>query len=259
MRCRPVGLRARHRAENIAPVGSGIGESGELPEVHPIEAVVFDLDNTLCVPTQDDEAIHEAVFERVGVDPFFEPADLYAVDFDGLDEPDSQRDHYEQMYAAAADVAGSDPEAETVTAAAEATLDVLDSEAVTFRPCAEAALVHAREEYTVGLLTAGSESTQTEKLAALGIRDAFEAAVFCGPDDDVETKPDPEPFERLLSELGVAPERAVYVGDRHDGDVVGAHNAGMHSVWVPVGDGPAAVDPEPTHRLNSMKELPDVL
>lgn len=258
-----VSARTHQWPENIAPVESGIGGPDENSAVKRIEAVWFDLDHTLCLSTQDDAAIHEAVFERVGVDPFFEPRDLYAVDFDAVPDPDSEREHYEGMYAAAADIAGADPAGEVLTALAEATLEVMDTDAVTFRPGAEEALAYAREEYTVGLLTAGTESTQTEKLDALGIREAFEATVFCGPGTGVETKPDPEPYELALSELDVAPERAVYVGDRLDGDVAGAHEAGMRSVWVPL-DRPGSTpperpDPEPTHRLESMTELPTVL
>jgi len=228
--------------------------------VQPIKAVVFDLDSTLCVSTQDDEVIHEAVFERVGCDPFFEPADLYAVEFDGLPDPDSEREHYEQLYAAAAEIAGTDPENTMVRDIADATVDVLDNEAVAFRQGAEAALAYAREEYdSVGLLTAGTEATQTEKLETLGIRDAFDAAVFCGPGTGVETKPHNEPFELVCTGLGVAPGRAVYVGDRHDGDVVGAHNAGMQSAWVPVDDAPRDLDPAPTYRLDSPSELSDAV
>jgi len=238
---------------------SGIAEHCEGSQVQQIESVVFDLDSTLCVPTQDDEAIHDAIFESVGVDPFFEPADFYAVEFDALPEPESDREHYELMYGAAAEVAGADPDEALLRDLAEATLEVMDNDAVTFRPGAEAALAYAREYYAVGLVTAGSEATQTEKLDALGIRDAFDAAVYCGPTDDVETKPDPEPFELVLDELGVPAERAVYVGDRLRGDVTGAHNAGMQSVWVPLGDVPTDPEVEPTHRLDSLADLPDVV
>ena len=40
------------------------------------DAVVFDLDGTLCRRTQDLQAIYGAAFERVGVEPFGEPAAL---------------------------------------------------------------------------------------------------------------------------------------------------------------------------------------
>jgi len=32
--------------------------------------------------------------------------------------------------------------------------------------------------------------------------------------------------------LGVAPHEALYVGDRRDVDVAGAHAAGMHAAWI---------------------------
>ena len=48
-------------------------------------------------------------------------------------------------------------------------------------------------------------------------------------------KPDARIFEAALSELGVAPAHAVYVGDSYSADMVGGKNAGMWTVWL-VGD-----------------------
>jgi HAD superfamily hydrolase (TIGR01549 family) len=223
------------------------------------DAVVFDLDSTLCVADQDDRDIHDAIFERVGREQCFEPADLYAVDVTSLPDVESDREHYANLYGAAAEEAGADPDEGLLDALAEATLDVYDSTLVSFREGAHEALTDASERYAVGLLTNGTEDTQGTKLGRLGIEDAFDATVFCGAGTDYPSKPDPEPFEAVLDGLGVAPAKAVYVGDRLDGDVAGAHNAGMDSVWVPTGEAPPDPDPEPTYRLDSPAELPSVL
>lgn len=223
-----------------------------------IDAVVFDLDGTLCVRERDDEEIHEAIFERVAFDPFFEPADVRAVDPADLPPVDSTRERWEAFYRAVADRVGGDPE--RAPALADATMAAyVDDPEVRFREGAREALRAARERHDVALVTNGSERAQGAKLDALGIRDAFDATVFCGPACDLPGKPDPEPFERALDALGAAPERSVYVGNWLHGDVTGAHNAGMRSVWVPDRDPPADPDPEPDHRLESMAEVPDVL
>lgn len=224
-----------------------------------VEAVCFDLDGTLCRSTQDDEDIHRDVFARAGVEPFFEPPDLYAVDPTTLPDPETDREHFEQVYRAAAEHAGTDPSASAIRAAAEATLVVLDPTAVAFRDGADEALAHAREHYRVGLLTNGKEETQSAKLDVLGIADAFDAVVYCGPGTDLPSKPDPGPFRVLLDALDVEPEASVYVGDRLDGDVPGAHNAGMQSAWMASGEAPMDVEPEPTYRLETIGELADVL
>ena len=46
------------------------------------------------------------------------------------------------------------------------------------------------------------------------------------------TKPDPSIFETALSELGVAPAEAIYVGDSYKADMIGAKNVGMWTAWM---------------------------
>lgn len=167
-----------------------------------VDAVLFDLDRTLCVRDQSDEEIHEAVFEHAGIEPFFAPERVHAVDSEDLPTADSDHERWQHVYRTAAEHAGTDP--------------------------------HSLPELA-------------------------DATVFCGPTGGIEPKPDPRPFELALADLDVAAERTVNAGDWHAGDVVGAHNAGMASVWVPTGDASTDPEPEPTHRLDPMDELPSVL
>ena len=225
------------------------------------DAVCFDLDSTLCISEQSDADIHDAVFERCEVEPFFSPADVRAVDSAELPTAHSDREYYENLYRAVCADIGGDPTHAPVLA--EATVEVVDQTAVTFRDGAREALDHARERYDVGLITNGGAATQSTKLERLGIADAFDATVFCDPANGVEPKPDPTPFERALSALDARPERTLYVGDDHGADVVGAHQVGLRSAWVPCvrHDDTDLGDPEPapTHRLDSMAKLPSVL
>ena len=62
-------------------------------------------------------------------------------------------------------------------------------------------------------------------LSALGIAESFAPIVISGEVGYV--KPHPVPFEVALEELGVAPERVLFVGDSWASDMVGAHAAGM--------------------------------
>lgn len=68
----------------------------------------------------------------------------------------------------------------------------------------------------------------------LGVRDAF-SAIEC-PNDQSDLKPDPGMLFRILDQLGVAPEKAVLVGDSTN-DVRAAHTAGMRSCAVGYGYG----------------------
>jgi putative hydrolase of the HAD superfamily len=76
-------------------------------------------------------------------------------------------------------------------------------------------------------------------------------------------KPDPQLFVHALRTAGVAPERAVMVGDRLDYDVVPAKTAGMRTVWVLRGEAPD--DPTPAQlaladaAVRDLTELPDAV
>lgn len=217
------------------------------------DAVLFDLDLTLCEHDQDGDELLARAFDRVGVEQYCTEADLAAV-VDDLPRADSDLEFYRLSFEAAARRADADPS--YTTTLARAYDDLIDHSAVSFLPGAEAALDAARAAGKVGLVTNGGPETQSEKLAALGIEDAFEATVFC---HGIDPKPDPVPFEQALSALEAAAERSLVVGDSLAADVGGANAMGMTSVWVPRGDRPEDPDPAPDHTLDSLAELKTVL
>ena len=67
-------------------------------------------------------------------------------------------------------------------------------------------------------------------LEALGIAGFFDVVVASA--DLGLRKPRPEPFLRVLAELGVVPDEALMVGDVLEADVAGGHEAGMVTVWL---------------------------
>lgn len=230
------------------------------------DAICFDLDSTLCLSTQSDHEIYEAVFDRAGIEPLFTPADLRAVDSSDVETAESDVEFYTNLYRATVRQLSDDLDVEESLLAdlAEITADVVDQTAVEFREGAAQALEYARDQYdAVGLITNGGEETQTAKLRRLGIADAFDVRVFCDPREGIEPKPATEPFELALGELDATPEQTVYVGDDHSADVVGAHRAGLQSVWAPPNRPhetlPTDPAPEPTYRLASLAEFSTVL
>lgn len=98
-------------------------------------------------------------------------------------------------------------------------------------------------------------------VAAAGLRGAFDAVVYGS--DVAAVKPDPDPFECALAELGVDPGDCLAVGDDLRTDVCGGNATGLGTVWVPheahsaTAAGPG--DPTPDHRIDSLRELPDLL
>jgi HAD superfamily hydrolase (TIGR01509 family) len=228
-----------------------------------IEAVCFDLDSTLCLPDQSDQEIHAAVFDRAGVEPFFYPPDQRAVDSTDVETAESAAEFYTNLYRVAVEGLPADPEPSLLAELGEVTVEVVDETAVSLRPGAREAHDNARERYEVGLVTNGGKETQYAKLETLGIAGSFDVTVYCDPAAGVDPKPATEPFDRALAGLSASPETTVYVGDDHSTDVVGAHEAGLQSVWVPPNrpheSHPDDPEPAPTHRLDSLEGLPSVL
>ena len=73
-------------------------------------------------------------------------------------------------------------------------------------------------------------------------------------------KPAPRIFERALQAMGLAPGAALFVGDRADIDVAGAHGVGMRSVWINrEGEALPAGAPVPDHEIRDLGELPGLL
>lgn len=63
-----------------------------------------------------------------------------------------------------------------------------------------------------------------------GLLELLDARVYTS---DLEfVKPHPEAFGALLEAVGVAPEAAIFVGDRLHDDVHGAKSVGMRGVWL---------------------------
>ncbi|WP_049900766.1 HAD family hydrolase [Natrinema sp. J7-1] len=222
------------------------------------DAICFDLDATLCEPTQDPMTLLESTFDRAGYEPFCTPADLRTAVPD-LPPAETDREFYEHLFTAVADRAGVD--ADVAPALAAEYLAVQDPTAVDFRPGAKAALEHARDRSRVGLglITNGGQKTQTRKLQALGIGDAFDVRVFTDPSAGIHPKPSAAPFKHALTELSVAPDAAIHVGDSLHADIAGANAMGLDSAWLDPGRDGATGEHEPTYELASLEAFETIV
>jgi putative hydrolase of the HAD superfamily len=195
----------------------------------PVEAVLFDIDDTLCTYRRPGDELLTEAFASEGIEPFFEVEEYYDRFDEFAAEHDATRELRAACFAAIAEKRGRDPAiGRTLAKRYEAARDHRD---VTFLPGAREAVDALAEEHRLGVVTNGGPDTQEAKLAGLGLKDVFETVVYAGY--GVPPKPDRAPFERALDDLGVRPERAVHVGNSFEADVVGAHAAGLQSVWVP--------------------------
>jgi putative hydrolase of the HAD superfamily len=217
-----------------------------------VDAVLFDLDDTLCRYNRTADDILAVAFDRLDVDPFFDATEYVERLGEFAESGDDIRDTRRKSFGAFAVEAGHDRS--VGEAVADIYTDERDQSNVSFTEGAERALDALADRYRVGMVTNGDPWMQSQKLSELGIEDSFEVVVHGG--HDAPYKPDPEPFHLALSELDAAPDRAVHVGNSLGSDVRGAHVAGLRSVWLADGDG-RDPEPEPHHVVETLDELLD--
>jgi putative hydrolase of the HAD superfamily len=213
-----------------------------------LEAVVFDLDDTLVVTERDRQALLDETTSAVGIDDI--GREEYLDTHREVAASQTRAPIFERLLSEDADAS---PES-VATAYREAILDAL-------RPIPDAAdlIRELRDSYRVGLLTDGPSRAQRSKLEALGWTDLFEAVAVTG--DLPAWKPDERAFQAICDRLDVEPAHAVYVGDRPEIDIAGAAAAGMATVQALYDGGP---DPHPeadatVDREALATDLPDLL
>ncbi|MFK0154308.1 HAD family hydrolase [Streptomyces sp. NPDC090493] len=94
-------------------------------------------------------------------------------------------------------------------------------------------LQHLTAYVPLAIISNGPTALQREKLTRAGLHDLFHP-VLCGLDDGVR-KPDPHLYWRACRALNVPPGRCLYVGDDWTNDIAGAHQAGLHPIWIQPG------------------------
>jgi len=222
----------------------------------PIEAVLFDVDGTLCEYRRSGRELLGVAFEREGVEPFFAVEDYYARYGTFSETTESVDALREECFAAIAAERGRDRA--LGRALARRFADERDHRDVVPLPGAHEAIGALAEEHELAVVTNGSSEMQNLKLDGIGLADAFETIVYAGY--GVAPKPDPAPFHRALDALDVRPERAVHVGNSLEADVAGARAAGLRSVWVPDDrTSTHAGDERADYTLRSLEELTPLL
>ena len=216
-----------------------------------VDAVLFDLDETLVQYERPASTILEQAFSSAGVDPFFHVDDFYARYDDFFPRSDSVDHLRELIFADIATEVGHDPE--TGRRVAREYAAERDHSRVDLLPGATR-LLDTLGDRPLGLVTNGDPSMQRPKLAATGLDDRFDAVVYAG--HDTASKPDREPFERALADLRTEAAAAAFVGNDPIADVHGSQSAGMRSVWIRNG-ADRSPPQEPDATIDALDELLD--
>jgi putative hydrolase of the HAD superfamily len=108
--------------------------------------------------------------------------------------------------------------------------------------------------FPLAVVTDGQSAWARSELHAVGLDGYFDPVVVSG--DHGYRKPDRRLFERALTQLGVAAEHAVYVGNDMHRDVFGAREAGMTTIMFASGQGAQAYrGTRPDHVVHDHREL----
>lgn len=220
-----------------------------------IDTVLFDLDQTICVRTHSPKEVLERSFEKASVPQFCTEEELSRIS-DEMGYFEHKTEYYEKCLRIACERNQVDVEHAPVVARAYE--EVVDHSEVDFLEEAETVLESLNGNYNLGIVSDGDERTQREKLEALGITEIFNSLVFATSEE--YQKPNTQPFEDALDELGSVPEKSIHVGDSLEHDVRGANSAGIYSVWIPyerTSEIDATVQPDQT--LEYISELPSFL
>jgi putative hydrolase of the HAD superfamily len=114
----------------------------------------------------------------------------------------------------------------------------------------------------LGVISAGFQVKQAEKLVRLGLLRYFDPLTIFFTDQVGVGKPNPKLYTLACHQARVAPERAMYVGDRPTHDADPAHQAGLFTVHY-TGAGGKYADEQPRepldHRIADLRELPRIL
>jgi len=122
-------------------------------------------------------------------------------------------------------------------------------------PGVKEALRELRQAHKLALVTSGSKMRVTRDLANTGISEFFHSVIT--GEDVQKHKPSPEGLVRVLNDLKLLPQEAIYVGDWHT-DCEMAAAAGVPFVGVR-SDFNAAYPDQSLFTLRSVTELPELL
>lgn len=91
-----------------------------------------------------------------------------------------------------------------------------------------------KEGYKLAVVSDAPRFEAWQRLNYIGLQHTFDVVLTF--DDTGHHKPDPKPFQMALEYLKVSPERAVLIGDWIERDILGGQNAGLHTVYARYGD-----------------------
>lgn len=110
--------------------------------------------------------------------------------------------------------------------------------------------------YRLFMASNGFHEVQYRKLAAVGMRNYFDAIILS--EDAGHNKPSPEYFEYALRISKSTADSTLMIGDNLTSDIMGAAGIGIDQVWFNPAGRPSP-DFRPTHIISSLTEVMNII
>lgn len=105
------------------------------------------------------------------------------------------------------------------------------------------------QRYQLGSLSNGNADVEL-----VGLGEHFDFSFSA--DLTGKAKPDPMMFNEALKFTGARPEEVIHVGDHPEHDILGAQQAGLHTLWINLNNKPWTLDSPPSIEVNCLSEIP---
>lgn len=214
-----------------------------------VDAISFDLDNTLVQYERSPGDVLRTCFDTLGYEPIFSVEEYYARYDEFAARCDSMDDLRSDCFAALA--ADNGYRRRLGREVADEFSNERDQSNVTLLPSVADLLDELASDYRLAIVTNGARDAQRRKIDAANLETWIDTVVVAG--HDVPPKPDPEPFDRAVRSLDATPATTVHVGDSLETDITGATAAGLRSVWISEPSDTREYDP--TYRVDSIGAL----
>ena len=127
-----------------------------------------------------------------------------------------------------------------------------------FLPGAEEAICSLGQKYRVFLASNGTAVVQNRRIQSAGLEKLVEG-IFISQNAGVN-KPGKGFFDYCFARIpNFDIQKVLMVGDSLSSDILGGQNAGIPTCWVAPKDKPCTLENPPTYRIESIKELEDLL
>tara|TARA_Y100000994_G_scaffold242944_1_gene240540 strand:+ start:1804 stop:2493 length:690 start_codon:yes stop_codon:yes gene_type:complete len=220
-----------------------------------IQAVIFDLDNTLMdfmkmKSMSIDAAIHGMIEAGMDIDFGLSKKNIYNI-------YDSKGYEYQEVFDDFI-IEECGQLIHKYQAAAIVSYKKIKDATMVLYPNVNSTLIRlSKMGLKLGVVTDAPNREAWIRLYSLKMHHLFDSVVAL--DDTGSRKPSPEPFKKISNLLNISPSKILMVGDWPERDVIGAKKLNMKTAFAKYGDMFGTLDSGADYDLNDISEIIDIV